>query len=92
MDVRALRYGHPIRDRDCVSSRNRVLMAFAEMSKDGEAPTYADVAARCGMVKSQIWYHVRKLKDDGLLDSEYYKKRSVRVTSAGHALLRELSG
>jgi AcrR family transcriptional regulator len=53
----------------------------------GYAPTVRELAAQAGVSRSVVFYHLRKLELAKLVESEFYKARSLRITEAGYALL-----
>lgn len=56
-------------------------------SQRGYAPSLRDLADQAGISTSVVSYHLRRLQRDGLIESEFYKARSLRITDAGYALL-----
>lgn len=67
----------------------RVLWAVANHEiESGVRPTQREVAERAGLTTSAVRWHLHRLADDGLIDCDPSRRRSIAITVRGADVLR----
>lgn len=70
----------------------QTLAAIAQFTAErGYAPTYRDLGSQLGLAHSAVFYRVRDLASDGLVNEAPGIARSLRVTPSGLDALRASS-
>jgi DNA-binding MarR family transcriptional regulator len=65
------------------ASQLRYLAAVADLTGDGPAPTYREIAAHLGVAVGAVHQQAARLRRHGLLDWRDGQCRTLRVTPAG---------
>ncbi|NBW16291.1 MAG: hypothetical protein EBR82_50755 [Caulobacteraceae bacterium] len=73
------------------ASQLRYLAAVADLTGDGPAPTYREVAAHLGVAVAAVYQQAARLRRHGLLDWRDGQCRTLRVTPAGTDALESRS-
>jgi DNA-binding IclR family transcriptional regulator len=69
-------------------NRESVLVAVAGLAKHGTPPTLRELSDVTGLPISTLHSYVNRMHDEGLITWHPRSHRSIRITSAGQALVQ----
>ena len=89
LDAEGVRSLHRQRRRRAVK-RIRVMRALRDLTAElGQPPAYHEIATRLDVGTSLVKYHLDVLQAEGYVDKQPFKHRTLTLTEAGIAAIRE---